>query len=290
KGGQPVKKLVFAGGVVREALVFALRGSSISESLEIDDELWGIKADEGQLSQVLHNLVINAQQAMPEGGSISVKCANIVLDEASLLNLRFGSYIRITVKDTGVGISGETIEKVFDPYFTTKEDGSGLGLATSYAIIEKHGGLITVESALGEGTSFSIYLPAIFGDTVMSKTTEVVRRQGHGRVLVMDDELLIGEVVCTMLEKCGYETEFVIRGEQAIEAYEKAMGSDNPFKVVILDLTIKGGMGGRKTIERLKELDPSVKAIVSSGYSNDPVMSSYREYGFEGIVEKPCTV
>ncbi|MEE9613766.1 MAG: PAS domain-containing protein [Thermodesulfobacteriota bacterium] len=287
RGGEPVKKVVSIGKVVRESVSIVLRGSKVKEECVVPDDLAAVEADEGQISQVMNNILINAEQAMIEGGTVRVVCENLGAGEKRPLQLPDGDYIRITVADEGVGIGKDTLQKIFDPYFTTKRRGSGLGLASAYSIVKNHGGLITVESEWGVGATFHIYLPASDKEVPEEREVEEVPLEGAGRILIMDDEKTIGGFVCDLLEQSGYETDLAGCGDEAIEKYEKARSSGSPFSAVIMDLTIRGGMGGEEAIGKLREMDPDVRAIVSSGYSNSPVMADYKSYGFSGILKKP---
>ena len=237
------------------------------------------------MSQVINNIVINANQAMPGGGIIQVAAVNIIIDDRHGLPVTPGRYIRLSIQDQGVGIAEKYLKNIFDPYFTTKQEGSGLGLATTYSIIKKHDGHITVESQLGVGTTFHIYLPA--SDKAVPEREEVKLITGQGRILVMDDEASLRKTVGRMLEKLGYESEFAKDGAEAIRMYREAKEAEKPHDAVILDLTVPGGMGGKEAIKKLLEIDPEVKAIVSSGYSDDPVLSNFQEYGFKGVMPKP---
>lgn len=292
KGGKPVKKTILIKKLVKEAAGFVLKGSNVRCEYSIDDDLWPVNADEGQISQVINNIIINADQAMPEGGTIWINMENTELDRKNNLPLQKGRYVKISVKDQGIGISNEHIHKIFDPYFTTKQTGSGLGLATCHSIIINHDGIITVDTAKQEkGTTFNIYLPASSKTVSTEKKEQKKPDTGEGRILVMDDEAIVREVVCGMLQSMGYEYEFASDGAEAIELYKKAAGNtEKSFDAVIMDLTIPGGMGGKEAIEKLLELDPDVKAIVSSGYSNDPVMAEFERYGFKDIVAKPYRI
>jgi PAS domain S-box-containing protein len=287
RGGEPIKRTASVVELIRDSAEFALRGSNVNYEYSIPDDLWAVGIDEGQISQVINNLVINANQAMPEGGAIDIRCENVRIGIGNNLALKAGEYVLVAIEDHGCGISKENIQKIFDPYFTTKQKGSGLGLATSYAIIKNHDGLITVESELGRGTTFSIYLPATHEEIQEDEHMEAKGIRGEGRVLVMDDEEIIRDLVSEILTANGYEVDLTVDGAEAIERYKESVESGNRYCVVIMDLTIPGGMGGDEAIKALLEIDPDCKAIVSSGYSNDPIMADYRRHGFSGVISKP---
>lgn len=287
KGGEPIKKPVHSGRIVKEATQFALRGTNIKYEFFIPKNLWMINADQGQISQVIHNLVLNAVQAMPDGGVVWVRCQNVTLKGNTALPLPVGRYVKISVEDQGTGIAKKHLQRIFDPYFTTKQTGSGLGLATVYSIIKKHAGYITVESELGTGSTFTFYLPALSRKKTANLTPKTTSFTSGGKALIMDDEKVVRETAAKMLTNIGFNAVSVETGEEAIEAYRKQLKKGERFLIVLMDLTIPGGMGGKETIAQLRKIDPEVKAIVSSGYSNDPVMSNYKQYGFCGVIAKP---
>jgi signal transduction histidine kinase/CheY-like chemotaxis protein len=291
RGGTPVRETASVADLVKASASFALRGSRARHELAVARDLLDTDIDVGQINQVLHNLIINAEQAMPAGGTIAIGAENVTIAGDERPPLLPGKYVRIFVKDEGIGIPEKYLDHIFDPYFTTKEKGSGLGLATSYSIVRKHDGLITVESRIGEGSTFSVFLPA--SEKPANGRAAPERgglAAGSGRVLVMDDEETVLLVAQRILKTLGYSATPVRSGTEAIAEYAAARERSEPFDAAIMDLTIPGGMGGREAIGRLKELDPAVKAIASSGYSNDPVMANYRDYGFAAVLAKPYTV
>lgn len=290
RGGKPVKRVVNIAELLVDSTLFALSGSSIRPEFNIPTDLWSVEADEEQLKQVVNNLVINADQAMPDGGRLLVSTENVVLGDEEVLTLGPGDYVRITVSDTGTGIPKDQVSKIFEPYFTTKQTGSGLGLTVTYSIVRSHGGTIEVEPRPGGGTIFTIYLPATHAP--VSGRLESTSRPlgGDERILWMDDEEMIREVGGEMLQILGYRGAFAREGAEAIALFEEASAANDPFRAVILDLTTVEGLGGIETINRLSELDPGVRAIVCSGYSNDPVMANYRDYGFSGVLPKPFSL
>jgi PAS domain S-box-containing protein len=292
KGGAPVKKLASIADLIRDTADFGTRGTNVRCEYHLPDDLWNAEVDEGQISQVIQNLIINAVQAMPQGGVIQIIAHNVTIHSKESAWLREGDYVAISVRDHGQGIAKEHVGHIFEPYFTTKPTGSGLGLATTYSIVKKHNGAIDVESVPGFGTTFYLYLPASLhaASPVSRPPSPTPREQFARRILVMDDDELIRETVGVLLDLLGYEVAFAADGDRALDMYRKAKESGAPYDVVIMDLTIPGGRGGGVTIGDLLAFDPSAKAIVSSGYSNDAIMSNYAQNGFAGVVVKPYTM
>jgi len=287
KGGAPVRRVVSIAKLVTDAVQLARTGSSIRIEVDIAEDLWFAEVDPGQIGQVLHNVLLNARQAMPGGGTIEVRGVNVIFrnspDEAD-------PRVRISIRDYGPGISAEVLQRIFDPYFTTKPGGSGLGLATAYAIVVKHGGHISAKSTLGIGTVFTVDLPASL-ETPLPQAPNVVNMQtGTERLLVMDDDETLRILSKAVLTKLGYDVQTARDGAEAIALFEATKALGRGFDAVLLDLTVTGGMGGMETAVKLKELDPSSKLIVSSGYSDAPVMSDFSEYGFDAVILKPWTV
>ena len=290
KGGKPVKKALDLRSVIENAVAFALSGSRITYEITVDKDLRTAVADEGQIGQVIQNIVLNADQAMPLGGMIRVSVRNMaaasIVPPADLQ----GDLVEIAIRDQGNGIPAEHLTRIFDPYFTTKEKGSGLGLATVYSIIKNHGGLIRVQSEIGKGTTFFIYLPASNAAVEKQQAPTIVAATRQARVLVMDDEEMIREVTRELLTSIGHDVVCVESGETALEVYQAARDAGTPFDLVILDLTIRGGMGGIETLRKLVELDRDVVAVVSSGYSDDAALSNYRKQGFRAFLKKPYNI
>jgi PAS domain S-box-containing protein len=290
KGGAPVKKLFSVAELLTQSTAFTCVGSPVRCETTFPENLWSIEADPGQIGQVFQNLTINAIQAMPTGGTIKVWAENLTLGTESDLPLSAGRYIKISVRDQGMGIPTEHLPRIFEPYFTTKQKGSGLGLASAYAIIKKHHGHIAAESKSGVGTTFDIYLPAVEQQATPQPQEDRELLVGKGKILVMDDEEMVREVLGRMLAHLGYEAKFAGDAGETIEMFVQAQESGDIFAVVILDLTIPGGMGGQETMARLLEIDPQVKAIVSSGYSDDPIMADFSKYSFSGVIAKPYRI
>jgi two-component system, cell cycle sensor histidine kinase and response regulator CckA len=292
RGGDPVKRPASLSLLLKDSIVLALSGSSIKNEVSVPDDLWPAEIDQQQMGQVFQNLLINGLQAMPDGGTLTVCAENLFLGQERLGHrplLKKGRYVKISIKDTGCGIPAEQVTKVFDPYFTTKPKGSGIGLATAYSVVKRHGGVIDIESEVDVGTSVLVYLPASPEYEIDNPVDDSGETPafGTGRILLMDDEEAIRIVAADLLTLLGYDVVTAKDGSECIEMYKAAMESGQPFCVVIMDLTVPGGMGGKVAIQELLEIDAKVKAIVSSGYSTDPIMSNYQHYGFKGIVPKP---
>ncbi|HQP12988.1 MAG TPA: ATP-binding protein, partial [Candidatus Omnitrophota bacterium] len=249
KGGTPVKKLASVGELIRESATFVLHGSNVLATFVLPDDLWSVEVDKGQFNQVIQNIVLNAKQAMPQGGLLTIEAKNLIIDRREALPLEKGQYIRISFADTGEGIPEELLSKIFDPYFTTKESGNGLGLATVFSIIERHDGYITVDSSVGKGTIFYLYIPAAGFSPPEPSQAEVLLYTHSGRILLMDDEESLRAVLGRILKNIGYEVELVCNGEEALRRYQEARNQKADFDVVILDLTIRGGMGGKDTLQ-----------------------------------------
>jgi PAS domain S-box-containing protein len=290
KGGAPIKTSVELGDLLRKSTIFALSGSSISCHFDIPNDLWPLDADASQLRQVIQNITINARQSMSQGGHFSIRVENTTLHSRPTLpssTLSPGNYVIIAFEDQGTGIKDQDLPNIFDPYFTTKPGASGLGLATAHSIIQQHQGHISVHSEIGKGTTFTVYLPSSY--STVNIDPQVIPK-GRGRILVMDDEQCICRMVEDALTQFGYEVTVVQDGQAAIDLFSEALTSGENFDAILLDLTIPGGMGGKEAIQHLRRLDPHVKAIVTSGYSDDPIMSDFQAYGFQGILVKPYKI
>lgn len=292
KGGAPVKEQASIGELIKETSKFALLGSNVKYELSIPDDLWLTEVDTGQICQVISNLLLNAIQAMPDGGTVKINAANTHVNSEQVLPVENGGYVKFSIQDLGIGIDRENLSKIFDPYFTTKSAGSGLGLAISHAIVENHGGYIRVESEKGIGSTFSVYLSAIEHEdqTETPKDQDAVAAGGSGRILILDDHSTIREVMGKLLGHVGYEVTLASNGAEAVDLYLNAKESETPFDAAILDLTVRGGIGGKEIVDGLLNVDPDIKAIASTGYSNDPVMSDYKQFGFSGAIAKPFTI
>lgn len=291
KGGTPQLEAASMEEIIRESINLNLSGSNVRGVLNLSDTLWQVKVDKGQISQVISNLTINAKQSMPNGGTLTIDAENVKDSKYSDRTNLSGNYLKIKIRDEGVGISDKYIEQIFDPYFTTKQSGSGLGLATAHSVITQHDGHISVDSKVGEGTTFTLYLPADKASPYLADTTQTFitgkPKSCSGHILVMDDDEPVRELLSSMLESYGYIVDVAADGKEALNKYISASKSNNSFDVVIMDLTIPGGMGGKEAIAKFTAMDPKVKVIVSSGYSTDPIMANYGNYGFSGRLAKP---
>ena len=288
EGGQPIKNEASIRHIIEDAAGMVLRESNVTCEYSMQEDLCKVEVDSRQISQVVQNIVMNAKEAMPNGGKILITCGNHSNDRYQIVSLPRGEYVKISIKDNGIGIPKNYIGNIFDPYFSTKQQGSGLGLSLSYSIVAKHGGRIFAESRQGEGTIFTFYLPALgqkeqIGETLAPRKKDNVQY----RILVMDDEEIVRDVVKGMLEHLGHHTICAADGEQAVEKYKRAKNSDAPIDLIIMDLTIPRGMGGKEAVKEILAINPEAKVLVSSGYSTDPIMANYREYGFSGAMAKP---
>jgi PAS domain S-box-containing protein len=287
KGGQPVREVVAIGDLLRESARFAASGSSCRCELLVSEDLWPAHVDLGQVHQVIHNLVLNAVQAMPQGGVITVTAGNFVWPGGVVLPLPAGRYLRITVADTGIGIPPERLPRIFDPYFTTSPRGHGLGLAVAYSIVARHEGTIHVDSVPGQGTRVDVYLPAAEGTTPRPVAAAADVPRGHGPILVLDDEAALRSVTAVMLESLGYAPESAASCYEAVALCTRAREEGRPFCAAVLDLTVPGGPGGQECLRRLREVEPGLRAVIASGYTNDPVITDFRSHGFDQMLQKP---
>jgi two-component system, cell cycle sensor histidine kinase and response regulator CckA len=294
KGGAPVRKAMFLGGLIQESVRPALSGSNARCEFALVEDLWAVEADAGQIGQVICAMVLNAREAMSQGGVVFVWAENVVLGPQQLPSLPAGEYVRVSIADQGTGIAKDVLPKIFDPYFSTKQRGDqkgmGLGLTICHAVVQKHGGAITVKSEVGIGTNFDIYLPAVRNSGVEEKASAQAGAPRHGRMLVMDDEEGVRKALGVTLKVMGHTVELAQDGQAAIEAYKKAKSLGRHFDAVILDLTVREGMGGQETVQELLKIDPDVKAIAMSGYVDNPVILEPERHGFKGAMSKPFDV
>ena len=292
RGGAPIKKAASIGKLIQDTVSFSLRGSHNRSKFEFGADLSAAEIDAGQISQVIANLVVNADQAMPNGGTLHVSCENLSYSATTtpaIPDLAPGDYVRLCIRDEGVGIPEKYMKRIFDPYFTTKPKGNGLGLATAYSIIKNHNGLMTVESEVHVGTTFMVYLPAALHEEmpVEAPRTSTPAMSGTGRVLVVDDDDAIRNLVEFTLTRLGYKVGGAATALEGVNIYKEKFEAGERFDAVILDLTLPGGMGGKEALKKLIEIDPTVNAIVSSGYATDATMSRYQDFGFRGVIAKP---
>ena len=298
KGGAPALEVTTISEMVEECAQFILRGSKVKCSIEKDDDLWPVDADKGQVSQVVNNLIINANQAMPDGGDIRIRMRNLQVRHAEVPALKLGDYICIEVGDEGIGISPHNLKKIFDPYFTTKTKGNGLGLASSYSIIKMHRGTITADSSIGKGSIFKVYLPKSMQIAPAANPFEAEKEEpasegihrGKGRILVMDDMEAMMVVAGEILTVLGYDVEYSTNGNEAIKSYKTAKDAGDPFDACVFDLTVPGGMGGEEAANILIDYDPNLVAIASSGYTTSDVMSDYKNSAFKAVLPKPYRI
>ncbi len=287
KGGSPNRKTASLTAFVRDVARFALSGSNVSCEFTIDDDLWPCDYDADQMGQVIDNIVINAVQAMPAGGCLTVTATNLSLEAGEHHVLPSGAYVCISFTDSGVGIPKEIVDRLFDPFFTTKQKGSGLGLATSYSIVRKHDGCIDVESEPGTGSTFRIYLPASRSAVATEKREQAIRQDRTGLIIVMDDEEAMRESIGDMLELDGHTVRLTEDGEEAVRVLDECRGRHTPVLAILLDLTVPGGMGGKAALEAIRRRDTAVPVFVASGYADDPIIQNPREYGFTDSIRKP---
>ncbi len=287
KGGNPIKRINALTPILKAGIQFSLSGSNISIQYELDENLWMAEIDENQISQVIDNIALNAQQAMPNGGTLIVKTENVILDKKDFALNANKDFIKISFQDTGMGIPKEILPRIFDPFFSTKEKGTGLGLMTVFSIIQKHGGFLDVESTEGKGSTFIIYLPGLKRKSIQPIEKKEPAHRGDARILIMDDEKYIQEITAIRLEKMGYMVSLAKHGEEAIRIFSEAEKSGQCFQLVILDLTIPGGMGGIQTVEEIRKINVTVPVIIASGYSESPAISNPTNYGFNGSLKKP---
>ena len=296
RGGSPQRKTASIEHVIRDAAGFALSGKNIECQFEFPGGLWSAQIDEGQMHQVVHSLVSNAAEAMPQGGRIEIGAQNADLAADQIPSLKAGHYVQWTIRDHGVGISREHMKKIFDPYFTTKQmssvKGMGLGLAICYSIVKNHEGIITVDSTPGVGTLFAVYIPAANGEKSEQKaiTAPAASVAGRPKILLIDDEQILLDVTGSMLKHIGYEVATAQNHDDAMDFYQRGKEAGRPFSLIIMDLTMRGDEGGEIAIRRWKDNHPEVKAIISSGYMNDPVIEEYWKHGFVGAMVKPYSL
>jgi two-component system, cell cycle sensor histidine kinase and response regulator CckA len=294
QGGAPVRELTSLAELIRESALLTVGSSRTRCDFSIAENLWPAEVDAGQIGQAIMNLAVNAQEAMPQGGVISIRAENVVLGTHNHLSLPPGDYVRVCIADQGTGMSKEVLSKIFDPYFSTKQRGDqkgmGLGLTICHTIIQHHGGTIAAESGPGVGTTFHLHIPAVRKLMLKEKAAVPASLPRHGRILVMDDEEEVRKLVGISLQHIGHEVELAADGLQAIEVYKNAKNQGRPFDAVILDLKVRSGVGGQEAIQALLRIDPTVKAIVMSGYANDPVLTEPERYGFKGVLAKPFSI
>jgi CheY-like chemotaxis protein len=287
KGGAPVKKFDRLTPLIQDTVKFALSGSNVSSYFTIAADLWQCEFDRSQISQTIDNIVLNGMQAMPEGGVIEIKAENIEIAKETPGTLCAGNYVKIAIKDHGIGMPKAILPKIFDPFFTTKAKGHGLGLATCHSIITRHGGAIEADSEPGKGSTLTIYLPASRQAGPTDAPNFVVPHKGGGLFLVMDDEAIIRETLRALLGRFGYTVSCASNAKEALELFEQRRREGNPFTALMMDLTIPGGPGGKEAILEIRKIDKNIPVFVSSGYADDPVMARPEAYGFTASICKP---
>jgi PAS domain S-box-containing protein len=287
RGGDPIKETVSVARFLEEAVAFVLAGSAATGRVHAPDDLWAAEIDRSQMFHVLSNLLLNAVQAMPQGGPIEVSARNVTVSASEPGGAPVpGEYVRVDIRDRGEGIAAEDLDRVFEPYFTTKPGGSGLGLSIAHSVVRRHGGHVAIDSKRGEGTVVTLHVPATRARPA-EPPVPVAPASGRGRLLVMDDDPRIRELLGEMLSTLGYDVDVIPDGDSALECYRRALEESRPYRAVLLDLTVPGAMGGREALQHLRVLDPSVCAIVSSGYSHDPILGDPESHGFAAVLPKP---
>lgn len=290
KGGEPIKETIDLKDHIKKTTQQSLRGSNTYPEFLIAENLSPVQVDTHQINQVIQNLVINADQAMPNGGTITVMANNVTISETDAIPLPSGTHIKVSIKDQGTGIPPDLMHRIFDPYFSTKDTGHGLGLSICHSIIQRHNGHITVDTSKKEGTTFTLYLPALPQTEINVTPSTKQTFTGTGRILLMDDEEIVHNTVTRALIHLGYDVESVYNGTEALHVFQNAQKENQPFDLVIMDLTIPGGMGGVETIRELRKQAPNARVIVASGYSKDPILTNPKAHGFDGALTKPITI
>jgi signal transduction histidine kinase/ActR/RegA family two-component response regulator len=291
KDGEPVKKVISFHKLIKETAETALSGSNIKCKYTLPENLYQVEGNDAQIRQVISNIIVNAKEAMPRGGTITVRAANIFVKPVDKIPLPEGDFIKISIEDKGIGISEENLFRIFDPYYTTKilgvQRGIGLGLAVVYSILKRHNGCVMVDSTRHAGSTFHLYFPAYKKESKIRSIYKNALQNTKGKILFMDDEQVIRDVAEQIIRGIGYEPVMASHGIEAIELYRREKESGERFEAVILDLTVKNGMGGKETLKELINIDPDIKAIISSGYTDDPVIGKFHDYGFIGAITKP---
>ncbi|MHA2090740.1 MAG: hybrid sensor histidine kinase/response regulator [Candidatus Kariarchaeaceae archaeon] len=290
KGGSPIKTPAHINDVIQDSVSLIMRGSKSQYELKFEGEMPVVEIDIGQISQMINNLIINAKQAMPTGGLLKISARTIIISDSSTIPLANGDYVQISIQDEGKGIPVEIQGHIFDPYFTTKPAGAGLGLATSFSIAKQHDGLLMFETEENKGTTFYIFLPV--SDKQVIPTQSITKRKNNfdGRVLIMDDDPIVQKTLTKILVSQGFSVDSAHNGQECIDLYRKSIENGSKYEFLVMDLVIPGGMGGKETIAILRDINPDIVAIVSSGYSTDPILANYQDYGFTAVLNKPYTI